>query len=159
MGISLLHTEINAPNVYAQVGAAGGVPSETVLNPTIRIGNNYYALIDGNPFPSAPNYNINLSARYGLPLGGNSKLFVAGDFNMQGKTDLVLYRSVEYVADGNYELGGKVGYAFGRYEIAAFARNLTDRKNLIGAIDTSNYRAGIYNVPRVFGVIISGSFH
>ncbi|MGJ3649247.1 TonB-dependent receptor [Sphingomonas sp. GlSt437] len=159
MGISLLHTEINAPNVYAQVGAAGGVPSETVLNPTIRIGNNYYALIDGNPFPNAPNYNINLSARYDLPLGGNSKLFVAGDFNMQGKTDLVLYRSVEYVADGNYELGGKVGYAFGRYEIAAFARNLTDRKNLIGAIDTSNYRAGIYNDPRVFGVIISGSFH
>ena len=28
----------------------------------------------------------------------------------------------------------------------------------IGAIDTSNYRAGIYNDPRVFGVMLSGSF-
>ncbi len=157
-GLSLLHTAINAPNVYAQVGAAGGVMSQTVLNPTVRIGNNYYANINGNPFPNAPDYNINLSARYDLPLGGDSKLFVAGDFNMQGKTNLVLYRSVEYRADGNYELGGKIGYAFGKYEIAGFVRNLTNRKNLIGAIDTSNYRAGIYNDPRVFGVMLSGSF-
>ncbi|MES2095253.1 MAG: TonB-dependent receptor [Pseudomonadota bacterium] len=157
-GLSLLHTEINAPNVYAQVGAAGGVMSQTVLNPTVRVGNNYYANINGNPFPNAPDYNINVSARYDVPLGGDSKVFIAGDFNMQGKTSMVLYRSVEYTADGNYELGGKIGYAFGKYEIAAFARNLTNRKNLIGVIDTNNYRAGIYNDPRVFGVMLSGSF-
>ena len=77
---------------------------------------------------------------------------------MQGKTNFVLYRTVEYSADGNYELGGKIGYAFGKYELAVFARNLTNRKNLIGVIDTSNYRAGIYNDPRVFGVMLSGSF-
>jgi len=111
-----------------------------------------------NPFPNAPDYNINVSARYDLPLGGDGKLFVAGDFNMQGKTNFVLYRMVEYNADGNYELGGKVGYAFGKYEIAAFVRNLTNRKNLIGVIDTSNYRAGVYNDPRVFGEMLSGSF-
>jgi len=157
-GLSLLHTEINAPTVFAQVGAANGVLSQTVLNPTIRIGNNYYANINGNPFPNAPDYNINVTARYDLPLGADNKLFIAGDFNMQGKTNLVLYRSVEYTSDGNYELGGKVGYAFGKYEIAAFVRNLTNRKNLIGAIDTQNYRAGIYNDPRVYGVMLSGSF-
>ena len=132
--------------------------SQTVLNPTVRIGNNYYANINGNPFPNAPDYNINVSGRYDLPLGGESKLFIAGDFNIQGKTNLVLYRSVEYSSDGNYELGGKIGYAWGKYELAVFARNLTNTKNLIGAIDTSNYRAGIYNDPRVFGVMLSGSF-
>ena len=158
VGLSLLHTEINAPNVYAQVGAAGGVLSETVLNPVVKVGSNYYANINGNPFPNAPDYNINVSARYDLPLGGESKLFVAGDFNIQGKTDMVLYRAVEYTADGNYELGGKIGYAWGKYELAVFARNLTNTKNLIGVIDTSNYRAGIYNDPRVIGVSISGSF-
>lgn len=157
-GLSLLHTEINAPSVYAQVGAANGIMSQTVLNPTVRIGNNYYANINGNPFPNAPDYNINLSARYDLPLGGDSKVFLAADFNMQGKTNFVLYRTVEYNADGNYELGGKVGYAFGKYELAVFARNLTNTKNLVGVIDTSNYRAGIYNDPRVFGVMLSGSF-
>ena len=77
---------------------------------------------------------------------------------MQGKTNFTLYRSVEYRADGNYELGGKIGVAVGRYEVAAFVRNLTNTTNLVDVIDTSNYRAGIYNEPRVFGVSVSGRF-
>ena len=158
MGLSLLHTQIEDSTVYAQVGAANGVMSETVLNPTVKVGNNYFAQINGNPFPNAPDYNFNISARYDIPVGGESKVFVAGDFNMQGKTNFVLYRTVEYSADGNNELGAKIGYAFGKYEIAAFARNLTNNTNLVDVIDTSNYRAGIYNEPRTFGVMISGSF-
>ena len=158
MGLSLLHTEIDDTSVYAQVGAANGVMSERVLNPTVRIGNNYFAQINGNPFPNAPDYNVNVNARYDLPLGDKNKIFLAGDFNLQGKTNFVLYRSVEYSADGNYELGAKLGYAFGRYEAAVFARNITNTKNLVDVIDTSNYRAGIYNDPRVFGIMLSGSF-
>ncbi len=159
VGFSALHTQIEDRNVFAQAGAAGGVLSETVLNPVVRVGNNYFAQIDGNPLPNAPAFNLNISGRYDQLIGqSGAKLFVSGDFNMQGKTNFVLYRSVEYRADGNLELGAKVGLAFGRYEIAAFVRNLTDETNLIGVIDTSNYRAGIYNEPRVFGVTFSGSF-
>jgi iron complex outermembrane recepter protein len=158
VGLSLLHTKIEDPNVFAQVGAVNGVLSETVLNPIVRKPSGVFAQINGNPFPNAPNYNINISARYDLPLGGDSRLFLATDFNMQGKTNFVLYRTVEYTADGNNELGAKIGYAFGRYEIAAFARNLTNNTNLVDVIDTNNYRAGIYNDPRVFGVMLSGSF-
>ena len=159
IGFSWLHTEIEDHNVYTQVGAANGVLAETVLNPVVRVGNNYYAQINGNPFPNAPRYNVNISGRYDLPIGqGDSRLFVSGDFNLQGKTNYVLYRTVEYNSDGNYELGAKVGYAFRKYELAVFARNLTNTKNLIDVIDTSNYRAGIYNDPRVVGVMLSGSF-
>ena len=159
VGLSLLHTEINDPNVYAQVGAAGGVPSQTVLNPLVRVGNNYFAQIDGNSLPNAPTFNLNIGGRYDLPVGGgDARLFVSGDFNMQGVANYVLYKSVEYRSNGNFELGMKAGLAFGNYEIAAFARNLTDNTNLIGVIDTSNYRAGIYNEPRVFGVALSGRF-
>jgi iron complex outermembrane receptor protein len=162
-GLSLLHTEIDDKTVFAQVGSAviGGVPtlSQTVLNPTVRVGNNIFAQINGNPFPNAPDYNLNLNARYDQPIGdGGSRVFIAGDFNMQGKTNFVLYNTVEYRADGNFELGAKIGYAFKNYEVAVFARNLTNEKNLIDVIDTSNYRAGIYNDPRVFGVTVSGSF-
>ena len=159
-GLSLLKTRIEDRNVFAQVGAVGTVLSQTVLNPVVRAGTNYYAQIDGNTLPNAPDYNLNVSARYDLPLGGSGehRLFLAGDFNMQGKINYVLYKTVEYTADGNNELGLKAGYAFGKYEIAGFVRNLTDAKNLIGVIDTSNYRAGIYNDPRVFGVSLSGAF-
>ncbi|MDH7637467.1 TonB-dependent receptor [Sphingomonas oryzagri] len=157
-GLSLLHTEIVDKNVYAQVGSAGGVLSETVLNPVVKVGSNYFAQINGNPFPNAPDYNVNLSAQYDFPISDTSKLFVGGDFNMQGKTNFVAYQSVEYRADGNFELGAKVGYAFKSYQVAFFVRNLTNEKNLIDVIDTSNYRAGIYNEPRVFGVTLSGSF-
>ena len=159
-GLSLLHTRIEDKSVFAQVGAAGGVLSQTVLNPVVRVGNNYYAQIDGNSFPNAPTYNVNFNARYDLPLNSREdrRLFIASDFNLQGKTSFVLYRTVEYTAKNNFELGGKVGFAFGSYEIAAFVRNLTDETNLVDVIDTSNYRAGIYNNPRVFGVMLSGSF-
>ncbi len=158
-GLSLLKTRIEDRNVYAQAGAAGGVLSQTVLNPVVRIGNNYFAQIDGNSLPNAPDYNLNVTARYDLPLGDSGhRVFLASDFTMQGKINYVLYKTVEYTSDGNYELGLKAGYAFGRYEIAGFVRNLTKAKNLIGVIDTSNYRAGIYNDPRVFGVTLSGAF-
>lgn len=157
-GFSWLHTRIDDPNVFAQVGAANGVPSETVLNPLVRIGNNYFARIDGNPFPNAPTWNLDLGARYDLPIGDRRRIFLAGDFDIQGKTYFTLYRSVEYAANGNNELGAKLGYAVGRYEVAAFVRNLTNNKNLVDVIDTSNYRAGIYNDPRVFGLQLSGSF-
>jgi iron complex outermembrane recepter protein len=159
VGLSLLHTEIKDSNVFAQAGAAGGVLSQTVLNPVVRVGNNYFAKIDGNALPNAPTFNLNLGGRYDLPVGkGDGRLFVAADFNMQGRISYVLYKTVEYNSNGNYELGMKAGYNFGKYELAVFARNLTNRQNLIGVIDTSNYRAGIYNEPRVFGVSLSGSF-
>lgn len=158
-GLSLLKTRIEDRNVFAQVGAAGGILSQTVLNPVTRVGNNFYAQIDGNTLPNAPDYNLNISARYDLPIGGTDRrFFVAGDFNLQGKINYVLYKTVEYTSDGNNELGLKGGFAFGRYEIAAFVRNLTNAKNLIGVIDTSNYRAGIYNDPRVIGVTLRGTF-
>ena len=158
VGLSLLHTEVQDPNVFAQVGAAGGVLSQTVLNPTVRVGNNYFAQIDGNSLPNAPTFNLNIGGRYDLPVGDDSRFFVSGDFNMQGRVNYVLYKTVEYRSIGNFELGAKAGYSFGRYEIAVFARNLTNEQNLIGVIDTSNYRAGIYNEPRVYGLSLSGSF-
>lgn len=159
VGFSWLHTKIEDPTVYAQVGAVNGVLAETVLNPVIGTGTGpRFASINGNPFPNAPEYNVNLSGRYDIPLDQKSRLFVAADFNMQGRTNFVLYRTIEYTANGNFELGGKIGYAFGRYEAAVFVRNLTNEKNLVDVIDTNNYRAGIYNDPRVVGVMLSGSF-
>jgi len=154
-GLSLLHSEIQDKRVYAQVCALNGVVVCTVNDPTIKVGANTFAQIDGNPLPNAPKYSVNLSARYDIPVGDGGAFFVATDWNKQGYTSLVLYDSEEFNADGNFEGGAKLGYTgdYGAYEVALFARNITNEKNLKGVIE--NYMAAVYNEPRIVGVSFS----
>jgi iron complex outermembrane receptor protein len=151
-GLSLLHSEIRDRNVYAQVCALNGIVTCTVNDPTIRVGSNVFAQIDGNPLPNAPKYNVDFTARYDIPMGDSGALFVATDWNLQGYTNLVLYRTDEFYAKNNFEGGAKVGYTTpgGDYEIALFARNITNEKNLKGVIE--NYNAAVLNDPRIIGV-------
>lgn len=126
-------------------------------DPTIRVGTNTFAQIDGNPLPNAPKYNLNLLARYEIPVGaGGSRFYIQTDWNMQGYTNFVLYKTREFSASGNFEGGAKIGFTTGRYEIAAFARNITNEKNLKGVIE--NYMAAVYNDPRVIGVQLGAKF-
>ena len=154
-GLSLLHSEIKDRRVFAQVCALNGVVVCTVLNPTVRIGTNTFAQIDGNPLPNAPKVNVNFAARYDAPIGAG-KAFIATDWNVQGYTSLVPYKTVEFTSKGNFEGGLKVGYAWNGYEVAAFARNITNEKNLKGVIE--NYMAGVYNDPRIIGVSFGAKF-
>lgn len=156
-GVSLLHSEIDDNNVYAQVCALNGVVVCTVQDPTITVpGRGVFAQIDGNPLPNAPKYTANIAARYDIPLGNGGKLFASTDWNIQGYTNFVLYRTKEFYSKGDFEGGLKVGYTApdGRYEIAAFARNITNEKNLKGVIE--NYMAAVFNEPRIIGVSLSG---
>lgn len=157
-GLSLLHTEIKDKNVYAQVCALNGVVVCTVQDPTITNARGTFAQIDGNPLPNAPKYTANLTARYDVPLGNGGSLFAATDWMWQGYTNFVLYKTREFYSKGDFEGGLKVGYSApdGRYEIAAFARNLTNEKNLKGVIE--NYMAAVFNEPRVIGASFSGKF-
>ena len=157
-GASYLHSKIKDRNVYAQVCQLNGVVVCTVLDPTIKVGANTFAQINGNPLPNAPKYNFNVAARYDLPLGATGRAFVATDWNVQGYTNLVLYRTKEFFAKGNFEGGVRAGLtsADGAYEVAVFARNITKEKNLKGVIE--NYLAAVYNEPRIIGVSLSGKF-
>ena len=162
LGGDVLHTEIRDSRVFAQTCSLNGVQVCTVLDPFITrgtgTGTTYFARIDGNPLPNAPKWQLDANARYDLPLADTGKLFAAGDFTIQGYTNFVLYHTREFYADGNYELGLRLGYAApgDAWEIAAFARNVTDQKNLKGVIE--NYMAAVYNEPRVIGASLSGKF-
>lgn len=155
-GASWLHSEIKDKTVYAQVCALAGVVVCTVENPTIKVGANTYAQIDGEPLPNAPEYNFNVTARYDMPVSDSGKFFVATDWNIQGYTQFVLYKTKEFTSTGNFEGGLKIGYSGGNgaYEIAAFARNITNEKNLKGVIE--NYMAAVYNDPRIIGISLTG---
>lgn len=158
-GVSLLHSEIKDERVYAQVCALSGVVVCTVEDPTIRVGANTFAQIDGNPLPNAPEYSFNVAGRYDIPVSDTGKLFVATDWNVQGYTNFVLYKSREFYSKGNFEGGLKLGYVGGdgAYEIALFARNITNEKNLKGVIE--NYMAAVYNEPRIIGISFSGKLN
>jgi iron complex outermembrane receptor protein len=157
-GLSLLHTEIQDPNAFAQMGSFLGALTNTPLNPYFTkgsgTGTTYFAKIDGNPLPNAPEYNLSFNARYDIPLSEESTVFAATDWNMQGYTNLVLYRTREFTSNGNFEGGLKIGYATGNWEIAAYGRNITNQKNLKGVIE--NYDAAILNEPPTFGVTLTG---
>jgi iron complex outermembrane receptor protein len=161
-GASYLHTAIHDKNVYAQVCALKGVVVCTVENPTITRtifgAPAYFAQINGNPLPQAQKYNLNLAGRYDLPVSDSGKLFVSTDWNVQGYTSYVLYKTKEFTSNGNFEGGAKLGYSggHGRYEVALFVRNITNEKNLKGVIE--NYMAAVYNDPRIVGLSVSGKF-
>jgi iron complex outermembrane receptor protein len=160
LGASWLHTEIKDKRVYAQACALNGVLVCTVNDPivtrTVFGSPAYFAQIDGNPLPNAPEYNLNATARYDIPVSDSGKMFIATDWNLQGYTNYVLYKTDEFYSNGNFEGGLKIGYTGGNgaWEVAAFARNITNEKNLKGVIE--NYMAAVLNEPRVIGVSLTG---
>ena len=158
LGASALASKIRDKRVYAQVCILNGVVVCTVQNPTIKVGANTFAAVDGNPLPNAPRWNLDATARYDVPLSNGGKLFAATDWNIQGYTNFVLYKTAEFYSKGNFEGGLKIGYTTpdDNYEVAAFARNITNEKNLKGVIE--NYMAAVFNEPRIIGVSVSGRF-
>ena len=117
------------------------------------------ALIDGNPFPQAPETILTLNARYDFPIE-SGEIYVYGDYQLQGKTNLFLYESAEFKSNNNYEAGLRVAYINydNNYEVGVFGRNITDQDNLKGAIDFNNL-TGFVNEPRTFGVDFKISFY
>ncbi|MCC2615382.1 TonB-dependent receptor [Aestuariibacter halophilus] len=120
----------------------------------------YRAVIDGNPFPQAPETIFNVTARYATPMGDDGEFFIFTDWAWQGKTNLFLYHAAEFRTNNNVEGGLRIGYENFEhaYTIALFGRNITDEENVKGAIDFNNL-TGIVNSPRIWGIEAKISFY
>ncbi|WP_297515280.1 TonB-dependent receptor [uncultured Caulobacter sp.] len=149
-GYSYAHTEIKDSTLAVAPCAAC-----TVTDP---LNAAKLALVNGNPFPNAPRYTFDFTARYSYPVS-SGEFFAFTDWKVQGYTNLFLYQSKEFYTDGDFEGGLKVGYAnkAGGWEVAAFARNITNENNIKGAIDFNNLTAFV-NEPRVIGVSLDAKF-
>jgi len=148
-GASWTHTEIRDPALKTAVCAQC-----TVTNTLDGSGN---AFLNGNPFPQAPDFMLNMTARYGFPLENGGEIYAFTDWWMQGYTNFFLYKSLEFHTNGNYEGGLRIGYIMPgkHFEIAAYARNITNRQNLQGGIDFNNL-TGFVGDPRVIGIELTG---
>lgn len=143
-GLSYNHTEIDDPGLTAGVC---GAPC-TVLDPIDTTTGG--ALIDGNPFPQAPEWIGNVVVDYRRPVG-QGEVFASTDWAYRGDANVFLYESTEFTAEGWWEGGARFGYSQGPWEGSVFVRNMTDQLGLVSAIDFNNL-TGIANEPRVYGV-------
>ena len=69
------------------------------------------------------------------------------------------YEAEEFRGESLLEGGLRTGYLweYGKYEIAAFGRNITDEEVIVGGIDFNNL-TGFLNEPRIWGVEFKASF-
>lgn len=147
VGASYTHTEIKDRTLTVAPCGSGQC---TVLDPLNGLGN---ARVDGNPFPQAPEFLLDLGLRYERPVGQSGAIFAATDWTARGESNIFLYDAAEFRIPTQVEGGLSLGYkgANGAYEVAVFARNITDEDNVIGAVDFNNL-TGFVNEPRVVGV-------
>lgn len=145
-------TKIKDPELVVS-GCGGGC---TVTNPSSGPGKFF---IDGNPLPNAPKWIANVTARYGIPTASGGEYFVYTDWAYRSKVNFFLYESTEFTGKGYAEGGLRAGYLWneGKYEIAAFGRNITNKVVATGGIDFNNL-TGFINDPRTFGVQFKAQF-
>ncbi len=108
--------------------------------------------IDGNLLPQSPRWIANWTVRYGIPVMGG-ELFIYTDWALRTRVNFFLYESVEFQDNFLLEGGVRAGYTWndGKYEVAAFGRNITNDLSLTGGIDFNN-QVGFVNEPSIWGV-------
>jgi iron complex outermembrane receptor protein len=112
--------------------------------------------INGNPLPRAPKWQGNFTLRYSIPMA-DGEFYAYTDWAYRSTYNMFLYEAKEYTAKSLLEGGLRVGYKWRNYEVAAFSRNVTNRIQLVGAIDFDNL-TGMVNEPRTVGVQFKASF-
>jgi outer membrane receptor protein involved in Fe transport len=153
-GVGFADTEITEENLL--VAPCGG--GCTVTDPLVMVGMTQRALITGNPFPQAPKWTWNVTARYSVPTS-KGEFYLFTDWAGQSRTNFFLYESEEFFNDGSVEGGARLGMLCkdGKLDVALYVRNILDAEIARGGIDFNNL-TGFVNEPRIYGVAASLSF-
>lgn len=150
LGVSYNETEIRDENLLIPTC---GAPC-TVLDPQDADGN---AFVDGNPFPNAPEWIFNATARYGHRVAGG-EVFIFTDWAYKDEVNFFLVESIEFGENGFFEGGARVGYQSDTgYNASVFVRNITGTDRLTGGINFNNL-TGFVNEPRIWGIELGYSF-
>ena len=152
-GAAYADTELDDENLRVSPCGSGQC---TPLDPIDADG---FALVDGNPFPNAPETTFNFTLSWIFPLQNDSEMFLFTDWSYQGDTQIFLYEAAEYQTEDQYEGGLRVGWRRSDYswEVALFGRNITDEENVQGGIDFNN-NTGFTNEPQVWGISLATQF-
>ncbi len=146
-------------NAGLAVGTCGNPVVCLVTDPTFVQDGERYALIDGNPLPQAPEWTTNFTARYGIPLADDREIYVYTDWAYRSEVNFFLYESSVFTGAPLLEGGVRLGYTWdlGKYEVAAYGRNILNEIEAVGGIDFNN-RTGFINEPRTWGLEFKAQF-
>lgn len=157
LGSSYNDTEIQDGDLNVFGCAACQVTDKPVLDANGDPTGRYF--IDGNSLPQAPEWTHNLTARWGIPTGDGAEFYAYTDWSYRSEVNFFLYESTEFTGKSLVEGGLRLGYnwGYGKYDVAAFARNITNEVQVVGGIDFNNL-TGFINEPRTVGVEFKASF-
>jgi iron complex outermembrane receptor protein len=159
VGYSYNDTEIKDPNLFVQYCGNVSNNASSGCTPTNKAGPFAgTSSINGNPLPRAPKTQANFTLKYSTEVG-NGELYAYTDWTYRSSYNFFLYEAPEYKAKPLTEGGVRLGYKWGdgKYEVAAFGRNITDKQVIVGAIDFDNL-TGMLNEPRTWGATFKMSF-
>ena len=110
----------------------------------------------GNDVTMSPERTLNGLIQYGIPLGHLGTLTLQTDFNYQDK---VFFDALNnpLLKEGDYWLwNGRLAWKSldGKWEVAAFGRNLADKHYMVYAFDLSffGFNEEMLGAPRAFGI-------
>ena len=130
----------------------GATAAQYKLNPTLGL--------TGDSVPNVPKYQLSLGLKYRQPIANGWDGMVATD---------ATYRDAEnsYFASNSFNIplapytlvGLRIGVIQGPWSITAFARNLTDKRAQVSAINSSQDPDALLTVqPRTIGLTLTRTF-
>jgi len=132
--------------------ADGASPAQYTLNPTLGR--------TGDSIPNVPRFQANLGLNYTRPMVGNYEGMAAVDLTYRGAENSYFASNSFNLPLPSYTLVGlRLGVIKDQWSVTAFARNLTNRRAEVSAINSSQDPDALLTVqPRTIGLSATRKF-
>ncbi len=130
----------------------GATPAQYAANPTLGL--------TGNDIPNVPKFQGNLGFDYTRPIQAGWDGVFAGDVTYRGPVDAYFPANAFDLPLSSYTLVSlRLGLINGPWSVTAFARNLTDERAQVSAINTVQDPHALLTIqPRTIGITATRKF-
>ena len=131
----------------------GATPDQYALNPTLGR--------TGDSIPNVPKFQFNLGANYTAPISGTWEGMAAADVMYRGSVNAYFASNTQFniPLDSYTVVNLRLGVINGPWSVTAFARNLTDKRAQVSAINSSQDPDALLTIrPRTLGLTATRKF-